>query len=150
MDWELVGSSTVALRTQGCGTGRVQARATAQAKAAAEGKSTLPGVFYDKNWGRWRVRTPQRWGVKRQVLASASSREEAEAIQKTYFSRLQDAATEGRFDEEIAAIIATLKAQVLHSVCYFLALTVALIHVLLLFDIKFVRCSNCVGDDNLL
>lgn len=91
----------------------------ARAKEAPKGKSSAPGVFLDKRRGRWRVRTLERWNSKRYSLGSASTREEAEAIQQSCFPRLQAAADDGRFDEEVTAVKAELTAQVRWS-CYLL------------------------------
>lgn len=77
----------------------------AHAEAAAEGKSALPGVTFSKMRGIWTVRPLARWGdIPRHMHWVAGSRAKAEAIQRTYFPRLEAAAAEGRFDEEFAAV----------------------------------------------
>lgn len=64
-----------------------------------------------------------RWGVGQHTLACRGSQAEAEALAATYFSRLEVAAAEGRFDEEFTAVKAELRAEV-RWLC-FLASTVA-------------------------
>lgn len=80
----------------------------AQAKAVTEGKSAVAGVTYHKHIRRWCVQTLSRWGVQHRHLATAKSREEAEAIAATYYPRLQAAAAEGSFEEEFVTVKASL------------------------------------------
>lgn len=84
----------------------------AQAKAEAEGKSAVRGVFRCKTTKRWSLRTLQKWGPKQRRLATANTREEAEVLAETYFPRLKAAAADGKFDDEFAAVRAEIKAQV--------------------------------------
>ena len=85
----------------------------ARAKAGADGKSPVAGVYRHRD--RWQVQTLHRWGVKQQRhLGSFKSREEAEFIAATYFPRLEAAAAAGApsFEEELAAVKAELRVQV--------------------------------------
>lgn len=73
------------------------------------------GVSYDKTSDSWKVCSLKQWGVKQQLLKSAKSREEAEAVAETYSPRLKAAAADGTFDEASAEAKAELKAQVWFS-----------------------------------
>lgn len=84
----------------------------ADAKAVAAGKSVVPGVKRHARGVRWIVTTLFRWDVKQRHMAYTWTKEEAEAIARTYHPRLQAAAAEGRIEEEFAAVKAELRSQV--------------------------------------
>ena len=81
----------------------------AQLDAVAKGKSAVVGVSYHKGIRRWIIQTRRRWVNKSHHLATAGSREEAEAIVGAYFPRLEAAAAEGRFVDELETVKAELK-----------------------------------------
>lgn len=81
-------------------------------RVVAEGKSAVTGVSYDRRTGMWVVNTRQVWGVKQRQLATARTRERAEALAETYFPRLEAAAADDRFNEALAAARAEVKCNV--------------------------------------
>ena len=84
----------------------------AGAKAAAEGKSAVTGVYYDAKLAKWVVRTPQPRGSKSWYLAAVSSQAEAEALAAACLPHVLAAAAEGRISDEVAAVKASLFVEV--------------------------------------
>lgn len=86
-----------------------------QAKLLADGKSPVTGVTYDPGARKWLAFTSVRWSDRRSQLACVKTREAAEAVANTYFPRLEAAVAEGKYEEELAAVKADLRAQVIGS-----------------------------------